>query len=362
MIDIIIGARPNFMKVAPLIREFKKRNFSDYRLIHTGQHFDRNMSKVFFKDLNLPKPDINFSISKINNSDQTGEIMTAYEKVLKKKLPSLVIVVGDVNSTMAASIISKKFNLKLAHIEAGLRSNDLSMPEEINRIITDSISDYFFTTTDLASKNLIKMGFKKKNIFMVGNLMIDSLIYSLDKFINPFLFEKLTLHKKNFMILTMHRPKNVDDFKNFSQLLFKICKSVNEKKFIFPIHPRSKKNLPSLKKLPSNLMVVNPFSYNDFIYLLSNSSGVITDSGGITEEAAYLNIPCLTLRDNTERPETVLSGTNFLVGSNPGEKDLKKLIQLITSNKWKQTKKIPKWDGKTSQRIYKILSKLDFLS
>ncbi len=360
MIDIIAGARPNFMKVAPLIRELKKRNNIKFRFIHTGQHFDSSMSKVFFQDLNLPKPDIHFKISGNTQSEQTGQIMTYYEKVLKKKSPSLVVVVGDVNSTLAASIVAKKMQIRLAHIEAGLRSNDLSMPEELNRILTDSISDIHFTTTKSASTNLIKSGTNKKTIFHVGNIMIDSLKQSIKKFEDKKLLKKYNLSSKEFFILTMHRPQNVDSREGFYKLLQKIEDSVKDKIVLFPIHPRTKKNLPSLKHISNNLRIINPLPYNDFIFLLSNSLGVLTDSGGITEESTYLNIPCITFRDSTERPETVNLGTNELIGSDPSEENLQFFLDKILSGKWKKRKTISKWDGKTAIRICDILEKIYF--
>tara|TARA_B100000989_G_C19525522_1_gene466631 strand:- start:175 stop:1257 length:1083 start_codon:yes stop_codon:yes gene_type:complete len=358
MIDIIAGARPNFMKIAPLIKELRKRKKFKYRLIHTGQHFDSNMSKAFFDDLKLPKPDIHFKITGKTHSEQTGQIMNAYEKVLKKNSPSLVVVVGDVNSTLAASIVAKKMQVKVAHVEAGLRSKDFTMPEEINRILTDSISDFFFTTTKLASENLINSGFKKKNIFHVGNLMIDSLKQSIKNFENPKLLKKYNLEEKDFLILTIHRPNNVDNKKNFNNLLHKISKAAKGKKIIFPIHPRSKKNLSNHQVFSKNLKILNPLPYNEFIFLLSKSKGVLTDSGGITEESSYLNIPCITLRDNTERPETEALGTNFLIGSNPSQKNLKNSLDLMFSGNWKSKNKIPKWDGQTAERICNVLDKL----
>jgi len=349
-IDIIVGARPNFIKVAPLIHYFKKNKKEiSYRLIHTGQHYDDSMSNSFFKDLDIPKPNYNFNSKSGSQSEQTAKIMIAYEKVLLKKKCDLCIVVGDVNSTMASAITAKKIGIKIAHIEAGLRSKDLTMPEEINRILTDSIADYFFTTSISASSNLIKEGKSRKKIFFVGNLMIDSLILYSHLLKKPKEIDEL-IYKNKFIVLTIHRVENVNNFKKLFKIINNISISTKDTKIVFPVHPRIKKDINKLKSKFDNIVFVQPQPYLNFIYLIKNSFAVITDSGGITEEASYLNIPCITLRTSTERPETIVNGTNKLVGAD--EKKIKNSLKKIFRGKWKKSKKIEKWDGKTSKRIY----------
>ena len=348
-IDIIVGARPNFIKVAPLIHRLKKNNKKiSYRLIHTGQHYDDSMSNNFFKDLSIPKPHHNLNCKSGSQSEQTAKIMIAYEKILLKKKCDLCIVVGDVNSTMACAIAAKKIGIKVAHIESGLRSKDLKMPEEINRIITDSISDYFFTTSRSASNNLIREGKDRNKIFFVGNLMIDSLFLYENLFKKSEKIEKL-IDKNRYIVLTIHRVENVNNFKSLLKIISIISSSVKDNKIIFPTHPRIKKDINKLKNKFSNIIFVQPQPYLNFIYLIKNALAIVTDSGGITEEASILNIPCITLRNSTERPETILKGTNELVGVN--EKKIKSNLKKIINNKWKMSKKIEKWDGKTSERI-----------
>lgn len=349
-IDIIVGARPNFIKVAPLIHRLKKNNKKiSYRLIHTGQHYDDSMSNNFFKDLSIPKPNHNLNCKSGSQSEQTAKIMIAYERILLKKKCDLCIVVGDVNSTMACAIAAKKIGIKVAHIESGLRSKDLKMPEEINRIITDSISDYFFTTSRSASNNLIREGKDRKKIFFVGNLMIDSLFLYKNLLKKSEKIEKL-IDKNRYIVLTIHRVENVNNFKSLLQIISIISSSVKDNKIIFPVHPRIKKDIDKLKNKFSNIIFVQPQPYLNFIYLIKNAFAIVTDSGGITEEASILNVPCITLRNSTERPETILKGTNELVGVN--EKKIKRNLKKIIDNKWKKSKKIEKWDGKTSERIY----------
>lgn len=349
-IDIIVGARPNFIKIAPLIHRLKKNNKKiNYRLIHTGQHYDDSMSNNFFKDLSIPKPNHNLNCKSGSQSEQTAKIMIAYEKILLKKKCDLCVVVGDVNSTMACAIAAKKIGIKVAHIESGLRSKDRKMPEEINRIITDSISDYFFTTSRSASNNLIKEGKDRNKIFFVGNLMIDSLFLYKNLLKKSEKIEKL-INKNRYIVLTIHRVENVKNFKSLLKIISIISSSVKDNKIIFPVHPRIKKDINKLKDKFNNIIFVQPQPYLNFIYLIKNALAIVTDSGGITEEASILNIPCLTLRNSTERPETILKGTNELVGVN--EKKIKNNLKKIINNKWKKSKKIEKWDGKTSERIY----------
>lgn len=358
LIDIIAGARPNFIKIAPIIAEIKKVKSLSYRLIHTGQHYDHKMSGSFFNDLDIPEPDVNLGVKSGTQAEQTGKIMIEYEKCIFEKRPDICLVVGDVNSTMAASLAAKKMGIKVAHVEAGIRSGDLSMPEEINRIVTDSISDYFFTTTKEASNNLIKSGIKKDNVFFVGNTMIDTLKMNLSKLRPPKLYDELNLCKQNYFVTTLHRPSNVDNVNNLAGILHQMDIASNGNKIIFPLHPRTRIILEKGKLNYDNIIYTEPLSYLEFIFLVKNSQLVITDSGGISEETTYLGIPCITLRDTTERPETCKIGTNVLVGNDLNL--LHELFQLASLKQWK-IGGVPKfWDGKTSSRIIKSLTKLSY--
>jgi UDP-N-acetylglucosamine 2-epimerase (non-hydrolysing) len=359
IIDLIAGARPNFIKISAIIRAFdnytKKKNFN-YRLIHTGQHYDNNMSNTFFKELNIPNPDFNLNCGGGSQAEQTSKIMIEYEKILKIKCPVLCLVVGDVNSTLACAITAKKSGVKVAHVEAGIRSGDILMPEEINRIVTDSITDFFFTTSEFANKNLINLGVDKNKIFYVGNTMIDTLLFNLKKFKKPDIWDKLNLSKNNYIVITLHRPSNVDEKNTLENYLLEIINNSNGLPIIFPVHPRTKKILNPNFINNSNLHCTDPMSYLEFNYLVKNSKLVITDSGGITEETTVLGIPCITLRDSTERPETVTEGTNNLIGCNP--KKIKKALNDVFSNKTRKGT-IPKyWDGKTGKRIVENILKI----
>tara|TARA_Y100000768_G_C23935995_1_gene662564 strand:+ start:376 stop:1458 length:1083 start_codon:yes stop_codon:yes gene_type:complete len=353
LIDIIAGTRPNFVKVSSLIHALNDRSYGlNYRLIHTGQHYNDELSKIFFKQLKIPKPHINLNVGSGSQADQVGSIMSKYEKVLLKKKPDLCVVVGDVNSTMACAITAKKMNIKVAHIEAGIRSNDISMPEEINRMVTDSITDYFFTTSKIASKNLYKLGANKENVFFVGNTMIDTLLSNSNNLIKPDFYDIYDL-KKEYFVLTLHRPSNVDNISVFKNIIDEIMRSTGNLKVIFPVHPRTQNNIQSIKNISDRLICVNSLPYLEFNYLVKNSIGVITDSGGITEEATMFRVPCITMRNTTERPETVENGTNLLIGSNL--ENLPKYVGKIISKKWKKSSFPEKWDGKTGPRIIKII-------
>ena len=350
-ITIIAGARPNFMKIAPIIHELNKHDKSivDFRLIHTGQHYDKKLSDTFFKQLNIPEPNKNLGVGSGSQAEQTAKIMVEFEKELIENPSDIVLVVGDVTSTMACSIVAKKLQIKVVHVEGGIRSFDLSMPEEINRMVTDSITDYFYVTSDVAIQNLLKLGHKEEQIVFVGNTMIDTLIANLPKLRKPTIWDELNLQKQKYMVLTMHRPANVDEEIKLKAFLEEIINSSNGLAVIFPTHPRTKSILLKLNLDLKNVIMIDPLGYLEFNYLVKNSLCVITDSGGITEETTYLKIPCLTLRDNTERPETITEGTNELVGTDP--KAIKLALERIFNNEWK-TGKIPKfWDGNTSERI-----------
>lgn len=357
-IDLIAGARPNFMKIAPIIEAIEKaskkgENIS-YRLVHTGQHYDKKMSGNFFEELNIPEPHINLESGSGSQAEQTATIMIRYEKVLMEDRPDLVLVVGDVTSTMACSITAKKLNnVKVAHVEGGIRSGDLTMPEEINRMVTDAITDYFFTTSDTANKNLRKSGISNDRIFFVGNTMIDTLLKNRSRFIKPPVWDKLKLEKGKYIVMTLHRPANVDEESKLKLLMQEIINNSHDLPLVFPVHPRTAKILEHLEILHSQLHIAEPLGYLEFNYLVEHAKAVITDSGGITEETTVMGIPCMTLRDNTERPETISIGTNELLGTNP--KAIKPAMEKLFSEKWKKGKIPELWDGHTAERIVKCL-------
>jgi len=368
LIDIIAGARPNFMKIAPIIKEMERANseagtekgsdeYLEYRLIHTGQHYDRNMSGAFFEQLGIPEPHMNLESGSGSQSEQTGRIMTRYEEVLKDRLSNLCIVVGDVTSTMACSITAKKMGVRVAHVEGGIRSRDWTMPEEINRVATDSITDYFFTTSEIANQNLRNEGVDDNRIFFVGNTMIDTLLGNLDKLQKPMVFEKESLKEGKYFVMTLHRPANVDEQNKLKELIDNIADGTGSEKIVFPVHPRTKKILDELGIHHQNIIYTEPLGYLEFIYLVKHARAVITDSGGITEETTVLNIPCLTLRDNTERPETVTEGTNELIGTDP--EDVKPALDALMRGKWKEGVIPEKWDGKCSERIVEAIFQLN---
>ena len=352
-ITIIAGARPNFIKIAPLIHAIqqaqKQLHPLSFRLVHTGQHYDAKMSDTFFEELNIPQPNANLACGGGTQAEQTAAIMIAFEKELVANPCNLVIVVGDVTSTMACSIVAKKLNTKVAHIEAGIRSFDISMPEEINRMVTDSITDYFFTTTELANQNLKNAGIDKQRIFFVGNIMIDTLLKNVPKFSKPPVFDVLGLVNKNYLIMTLHRPANVDEGSTLKILINEIINNVEGLPIIFPIHPRTATIFTQLGIKGTNLHTIEPLGYLHFNYLVQHAKAVITDSGGITEETTVMGIPCITLRDNTERPETCTIGTNELIGTD--SKNIAPALQKLFAGKWKKGGIPPLWDGNTATRI-----------
>ncbi len=359
-ITIIAGARPNFMKIAPLIHEIQKRQAQGahlfYRLVHTGQHYDKQMSETFFEELNIPKPDVNLGCGGGSQAEQTAAIMVAFEKELLNNPTDLVVVVGDVTSTMACSIVAKKLCTKVAHIEAGIRSGDLTMPEEINRMVTDCLADYFFTTSEVANGNLRKAGIAVDRIFFVGNVMIDTLLANLPRFVKPDVFETLSLQKGKYFVLTMHRPANVDESVKLRRTIAEITSNVHGLPVVFPIHPRTARIFKDAGISSDNLHIVEPLGYLEFNFLVKNSMAVITDSGGITEETTVMGIPCMTLRDNTERPETCTVGTNELIGTD--SENIKPALDKLFAGDWKKGSVPPLWDGKTAQRIVEIIERL----
>ena len=413
-ITLIAGARPNFMKVAPIIKAIKAHNEGlpvtgdglqvtgdglrvkgegiSYRLVHTGQHYDKNMSDTFFEELRIPAPDVNLGCGGGTQAEQTAHIMVAFEKELLEHPTDVVLVVGDVTSTMACSIVAKKLNTKVCHVEAGIRSWDLTMPEEINRMVTDSLADYMFTTSDVANRNLIRQGAElvtgyglqvtgerilpedkyankriQQRVWHVGNVMIDTLLANRARFRKPEVWDELGLKDKEFVVMTMHRPANVDEENHLRAMMEQIIDNVHGLPVIFPIHPRTAKILKELmnegmneltieERFP-NLHIVEPMGYLEFNYLVERAKAVVTDSGGITEETTVMGVPCITLRDNTERPETCTIGTNELIGTNPAA--IKPALDKLFAGEWKKGAIPELWDGHTAERIVDILSALE---
>ena len=410
LITLIAGARPNFMKIAPLIKAIQQANANgkniNYRLVHTGQHYDKNMSDTFFEELGIPTPDVNLGCGGGTQAEQTANIMVAFEKDLMANPTDLVLVVGDVTSTMACSIVAKKLNTRVCHVEAGIRSWDLTMPEEINRMVTDALADYMFTTSEIANKNLLLQGaslevkgerlevkgkengkadiqasrliassphnlpalpeeqyaFKRtpQRVWYVGNVMIDTLLANRARFRKPAVYDELGLEEKNYVVMTMHRPANVDEEQHLKALMEQIITNVHGLPIIFPIHPRTAKifynlwgNEEQLAQLFPNLHIVAPMGYLEFNYMVEHAKVVVTDSGGITEETTVMGVPCITLRDNTERPETCTLGTNRLIGTNPDA--VKPALDALFAGQWQQGSIPPLWDGHTAERIVEIL-------
>jgi UDP-N-acetylglucosamine 2-epimerase (non-hydrolysing) len=355
-IDIIAGARPNFMKIAPIIRAIEARERLTYRLVHTGQHYDARMSGDFFVQLGLPQPQVNLEVGSGTQAEQTAAIMVRYERLLLDDRSDLCLVVGDVNSTMACSIAAQKLGVKVAHVEAGIRSGDWSMPEEINRMVTDAITDYFFTTSETANANLRQCGVAAGRIFFVGNTMIDTLLANIEHLRPPAFFDELELEAGRYLVATLHRPANVDDPQRLAAMLSAIARGCSGLRVILPVHPRTEKTLRHLPGLAPNLTLVEPQPYLEFIYLVKHAKAVITDSGGVTEEATVMGIPCMTLRDTTERPETVTVGTNELIGTDP--ENLGPALQRLFAGQWKSGAIPEKWDGRSGERIAIALERL----
>ena len=357
-IVIVVGARPNIMKAAPLMRELiASRHFTPV-LIHTGQHYDMKMSDVFFKDLNLQKPNVCLGIASGTHAEQTGKVMIALERELVHKKPKLVMVVGDVNSTLASALTAKKLQIPLAHVEAGLRSYDKTMPEEVNRVLTDHISDYLFVTEKSGMMNLRKEGINVKKTYLVGNTMIDTLRGNLLAIKRIKVRKKFGLEMKGYAVLTLHRPANVDSKKNFRSILKALATIQKELPIIFPVHPRTLKQIKALGlkrafQHMKNMVLIEPLGYLEFTSLVSEARMVLTDSGGLQEETTELNIPCVTMLETTERPITIKQGTNVIAGN-----DANKIIykaRKILSSKTRKKAVIQYWDGKAAKRIVKIL-------
>ncbi len=360
LVTIVAGARPNFMKIAPIIKAIfaaqAQGHSIQYRLVHTGQHYDKKMSGDFFEQLGIPDPHVNLECGGGTQAEQTAGILVKFEKELMENRPDVVLVVGDVTSTMACTLTAKKLCVDVVHVEAGIRSGDMTMPEEINRIVTDSICDHFFTTSEIANENLRKLQVPDHRIHFVGNTMIDTLYQNLGRIRQPAFWEEQKLQAGQYFLVTLHRPSNVDDPVKLRQLLEAINQSTGDYPTVFPVHPRTRKILDNFNISTDKLIQIDPLGYLEFIYLVKHAKGVITDSGGITEEATVLHIPCLTLRNSTERPETVTQGTNELIGDNIAR--LEQCLQQIMQNNWKKGNIPDRWDGQTSGRIVQILYSL----
>ena len=362
MIKIICvcGARPNFIKIAPLMKSFRKNGNFETLLVHTGQHYDENMSKKFFYELDIPEPDINLEVGSGSHAVQTAEIMNCFEPVVINFKPDYVLVVGDVNSTIACGLVAVKLGVKLIHVEAGLRSFDRSMPEEINRVLTDSISDLLFVSEQSGVENLKNEGFDPKKIHFVGNVMIDSLLANRRKAQKSDILYKLTLSPNEYGVITLHRPSNVDNKQIFIEILDAIGEIQKDIKLVFPIHPRSRNNIRCLglqDKINDmkNLILLDPVGYIDFLSIMSNASFVMTDSGGIQEETTILGVPCMTLRENTERPVTITEGTNRLIKLTTDD-ILRNYREIIDESARKQYSVPDLWDGDAAERIVEIIS------
>lgn len=364
----VVGARPNFMKIAPLMEYMLKEPSFEPLLLHTGQHYDEEMSKLFFQQLEIPKPDIDLEVGSASHAQQTAEIMRRFEPVLLEHKPQLVVVVGDVNSTIACTLVATKLRIKVAHVEAGLRSFDRNMPEEINRLLTDSISDYLFITEKSAKQNLLSEGIPADKIYFVGNVMIDTLLKNCRQAADSPILQKMGLDNgKDYAVLTLHRPSNVDCKDTLERILTAIHQVAHGLPVIFPVHPRTKKQIrqfgldyllspitPDTQSTPaSGIYYTNPLGYLDFLRLMSKAKLILTDSGGMQEETTALGIPCITLRENTERPITVSCGTNVIVGTDK-EKIIAESLNVL-AGRGKKGKVPEKWDGLAAQRIVDVL-------
>lgn len=357
----IVGARPNLMKIAPIIKEMNKSNL-DHLLLHTGQHYDRNLSKTFFEELDIPMPDINLNVGSDTPARQIAKIMEAFDEVCVREKPGYILVVGDVNSTVACSLVAAQRGIKIIHVEAGLRSRDKSMPEEINRLATDAIADYLLPPSMDAVENLLEEGHSKNKIKMVGNIMIDTLLMFRSKIEASGILDELNMKSRQYAALTLHRPANVDDKEAFQRILEAVMEIQKEIKIVFPVHPRTEKmiqkhNLTKIIQQMENLILTPPLGYFDFGKIISHSKFVLTDSGGIQEETTVYGIPCITLRENTERPVTITTGTNELAGSETGK--IVNFAKKILAGNWKKGAVPDLWDGHAAERIVNFINLLN---
>ena len=362
-IFLVAGARPNFMKISPIVRALQSRrgNSLEWRIVHTGQHYDYEMSQSFFDDLEIPIPDFFLAAGSGSHAEQTAKIMVGFEQVCLKEKPDIVLVVGDVNSTLACSIVAKKLLIEVAHVEAGLRSFDLSMPEEINRMVTDSITDYFFVTEKQGKKNLLKEGKSEERIFFIGHVMIDNLLYQLQKVEKEVsdVFETSRLKDElgKYCFLTLHRPSNVDSFEILSGIVEALNSIAQSTPVIFPVHPRTRKMLEQFNlELCDRIFQLPPLGFKESLFLWKDAQLVMTDSGGLQEETTGLGVPCFTIRENTERPITIEKGTNILVG--PGKEGIITAYDRFQKGERKAGKVPELWDGKAAERIADILERI----
>jgi len=353
----VVGARPNFMKIAPLMAEYERYPEIEPTLVHTGQHYDTTMSQVFFRQLEIPEPDINLGVGSASDAAQTAEIMKRFELLLLTHRPDAVLVVGDVNSTIACALVAVKMGVKVAHVEAGLRSFDRTMPEEINRVLTDAVADYLFVTEPSGVENLKNEGIQDEKVFFVGNVMIDTLLRNLKKAAASTILDGLRLKERGYALITLHRPTNVDGPETLRRLL-QVFEAIGcELPVVFPVHPRTRKNISAfnLSPLDGKVQLINPLGYLDFLKLMGSAKIVLTDSGGVQEETTILKVPCLTLRANTERPITVKLGTNTLVGTDPG--CILENFTRVISNHDTSFETPELWDGQAAKRIVEVLLK-----
>jgi UDP-N-acetylglucosamine 2-epimerase (non-hydrolysing) len=354
----VAGARPNFMKIAPLMKAFRNQEALEPFLVHTGQHYDRRMSDLFFSQLGIPAPEVNLGVGSGSHATQTAAIMQSFEAVVVEQAPRAVLVVGDVNSTIACGLVAVKLGVKLVHVEAGLRSFDRTMPEEINRLLTDAISDLLFCTEQSGVDNLRREGIPPERVYLVGNVMIDTLLEHRAKAESSRILKELGLSQRGYAVLTLHRPSNVDSPDVFARLLDALEQVQRRMPVVFPVHPRTRRNLsggPCGKRLGAmgNLRLIEPAAYLDFLKLMSSAAVVLTDSGGIQEETTILKVPCLTLRENTERPVTVEVGTNRVVGTDP--RNILAAFEDVLAGEFRQAQVPPLWDGHAADRIARIL-------
>jgi UDP-N-acetylglucosamine 2-epimerase (non-hydrolysing) len=351
----VVGARPNFMKIGPIVHALRRRGIAQF-LVHTGQHYDTNMSKVFFEELGLPEPNIYLDIGSDTHARQTARVMIEFEKICEQQRPDLVVVGGDVNSTLAAALVAAKLLIPIAHVEAGLRSFDRTMPEEINRILTDQLSELLFTTEESANEHLRREGVADQQIFHVGNCMVDTLMQHVECAIERAPWRAFSLKQSNYALLTLHRPSNVDSPEMLSALLGTIAQVSNRLPVLFPVHPRTRARMANWAiSVPSSVVLCEPLPYLTFLGLMARSTCVLTDSGGIQEETTALGVPCLTLRSNTERPITVTHGTNRLIGGDAAL--LMRHVESIIAGDWPQGMCPDLWDGHAAERVVDVIER-----
>ncbi len=363
MIHLVAGARPNFMKIAPLVRALQKDGRLDFQIVHTGQHFDRDMNEVFFEELGIPQPDVRLGCGGGSHAEQTGKIMLAYEQLIAQQRPDCCLVVGDVNSTLACAIVAKKAGIPVAHVEAGLRSGDLRMPEEINRLVTDAITDWFFVTEPSGSAHLLREGKPADAVFDVGHVMVDNVLFQADKLQHSdtraletdAIKQRLTANGGRYAVVTLHRPSNVDGEANLQRVASVVRRVAEQLPVVFPVHPRTRKNLEAAGiDLGAKVSLLGPQPYMAFLHLWKDAALVLTDSGGLQEETTALGVPCVTMRDNTERPITVDEGTNYLAGTDP--EVVFQACQQVIAGQGKTGRRPKLWDGKAAERIVELLA------